>query len=718
MPWVVLLASACSSTITSNGERPHVDPAAALAPARVEVVRETRFGIQLDDPYRWMEKPAHATELLGWLGVQQQRTERALASTGTQSELRRRLRTLLSAGDHTHSLQIRGNRRFFLRVDHDSPIGKLYVQEGNETPRLLVDPSVSDDVAPAIHSFTASDDGAHVAYTRSAAGSEVTRLHVIEVASGTALPDVIPRIWGEFPATWRPDGSGFFYTQMRETRAPDDDPFLGMSARFHVLGSDPKTDRFVLGPPVQGPMTIPEWNFPVILTAPGTPWVIALAAAARPERRFSIASIDQIHQDPIPWQMAAEFDDAVGDFAVRGNDLYVLAKGRFPNGEVLRTNARRPDLARAEVVVAAGPRILDRIAVAKDGLYISDSTDGDGGLRRLDHRGELRELSIPAGRSIAFAHSHPTMEGVWIQTEGYQAPHAYTRLLPSGQQVSTPLQDTKVADFDDVEVVKTQATSADGTRVPMTLVMRRDLARDGQRPTLLMAYGGYGQTLTPQYFPALRVWFDEGAVYSVCHVRGGGARGRAWHLAGKGANKPQGIRDLVACAEHMAELGYSTARHVGVMGGSMGGVLVGPAITTFPEAFGAAVLDVALLNPVRSAHSPAAGNQVAELDASPDSPEGLRTLLAMDAYHHVKPGVQYPPTMVVIGLSDQRVQPWMGAKFGARLIASDSRQQVLIRASENEGHGSGKTKLQRADTIADIWSFLLAHLGSGGLQDA
>lgn len=700
---------------TPSGPAAQPEPAPARQgppPARVDVVVDDAFGVPLEDPYRWMESAEHADELRAWLIAQGRYTRAQLDATPGLAGLRTRVRELNLDGDVTYAVELRGARRFYMRTVSGEPIARLHVEDPGAPPRVLVDPVAltGGAAAAAINTYKASPDGSRVAFNVSTGGSEITRVRVIDVASGTIAPDVLPNVWGEFDVHWLPDGKSFFYTQMSAANMndPSRDRIQGMAVRHHVLGADPATDRTVLGPDVAGPMAIDPKEFPIVTVPPGSRWALAMAVGARPEMRLAIAPVDALASDPIPWRPVADYADRISQAQILGDRMFVLSSNG--NGAVLELDARAPVLANARVVVPAGDHVLEEIAAARDGLYVRSRADGDAALRRLGLDGALTDVPLPVARAGYLVAADARRDGLWIALRGYDRATEYLAVA-NGALAPTGLANQTTVDFSNIEVVRATAPSTGGVSVPMTILRRRGLPRDGKRPTLLVGYGGYGITITPSYAPTRMAWLERGGQYAVCNVRGGGARGNDWHQAGRGANKPNGVRDFVACARTLAASGYTSAAHIGGMGGSMGGVLVGRAITESPEAFGAAILSVPFVNAVRYLAAQNGANQSAELGATPDSAEGLRTLLAMDVVHNVEAGVAYPPTLVQIGLNDQRVAPWMGAKLAARMQASHPSGVTLIRTSAEEGHGVGSTRDQEADETADFYGFLLAQLG-------
>lgn len=715
---IVALAASCGTAPGPDVSPPGEPVGDGPPPARTVDVVDEQFGVRLEDPYRWMEQAEHAGELKTWLVGQNAHTRARLDSLPGLPALRKRVRELELGGDKVYGLQVRSERRFYYRIAAGEGIAKVYVHDPGGAPRMLIDPTGEKGASPAVNNFKASPDGSLVAYNISTGGSEISEIRVVDTATGKHRADVVPRIWGEFDPHWLADGSGFFYTQMRDpsSAAAGADPLQGMVTKLHVLGTDSASDRAVLGPGVAGRFTIAPREFPIVHIAHGTDWALALAVGARREKRLAVARQSELALDPIPWRPVADYSDFVTGVQIRGDHVYLLAEGTELNGTIVRVDANAPDLPRATTIVPAGSRVVEGFVAASDGLYVADLVDGASQLRHVGYDGTATDVPIGPARSVAFAHAHPQRAGAWLSIRGFDQPSTYVRVSDKNRLGPIGLGNPELVDFSGAHIERVTVPSVGGVEVPMTIIRLKDAAKDGKRPTLVHGYGGYGFTISPTYRPALMAWLERGGVYALCHVRGGGAKGRSWHIAGKGKNKPKGIRDFVACAEHMARTGYTSAAHIAARGGSMGGVLVGRAITESPDAFAAAILGVPTLNPLRYLESQNGANQSAELGATPDTAEGFATLLAMDSYHNIAAGTQYPATMVVIGLNDQRVVPWMSAKFPARLQASDSTRPVLIRAASNEGHGVGSTRTQKADSLADQWAFALAQTGHPDFQ--
>jgi prolyl oligopeptidase len=265
--------------------------------------------------------------------------------------------------------------------------------------------------------------------------------------------------------------------------------------------------------------------------------------------------------------------------------------------------------------------------------------------------------------------------------------------------------------FADAEVVREMATSKDGTRVPVNILMKKGTKRDGRNPVLLYGYGGYGISMRPYYSLANRVWLDHGGIYAVANIRGGGEFGEAWHLAGNLTKKQNVFDDMIAAGEHMVRAGYTSPSRLAAMGGSNGGLLMGAILTQRPDLFRAIVSQVGIYDMLRVESTPNGAFNVTEFGSVKD-PEQFKALYAYSPYHNVRDGTPYPAVLLTSGENDGRVDPYNSRKMAARLqVATSSGRPVLLRTSATTGHGIGTALETRVQELADEFAFLMNQLG-------
>jgi prolyl oligopeptidase len=341
-----------------------------------------------------------------------------------------------------------------------------------------------------------------------------------------------------------------------------------------------------------------------------------------------------------------------------------------------------------------------------------------GGVSRIlrvpmDGKGEPAPVPLPFEGDVPWMASDVRIDGLWFFETGWVRYGAIYRFDPATRRTTDTGFQPKGRFDEPRDVVATEVAvrSHDGVPVPLSIVHRKGLKRDGRSPTMLYGYGAYGISELPGFDPSLLPWLERGGVLAVAHVRGGGENGQEWYEAGKKATKPNTWKDAIACGEWLVAHGYTTPRLLSIRGGSAGGILVGRSITDRPDLFGAALDHVPVSDTIRMEFSANGVPNVPEF-GSVGTEEGFRALHAMSSYHWIKDGVAYPAVLVTTGANDPRVDAWQAAKMAARLqAASSSGKPVLLRVDYDAGHGMGSTKRQAYEETADSFAFLLWQAG-------
>jgi prolyl oligopeptidase len=684
---------------------------------RANDVVDDYFGNKVADPYRWME--SGGDELTRWLSAQQAYTESRLAAIPGRESLATRVRELSLGTSSVTVGAMAGSYRFYTRMAAGEQLPKLAVAGTDGKERVLVDPAQlrGQGGHVSLNRYQPSFDGKLIACNLAESGDEISTIHIFETATGMELPDRISRVWGQFRAHWLPDGKRFLYTRMAAERAGAD-RLQGMQVFLHTLGRAVSEDILVLGPGADQPWPVDPREFPDVFVQRGTDWMLATTGGARPEMRLALAKLSDLNGVHTPWRTVAEYSDGVEGAGIFGDDLVLLSHTDAPNRRLLSVRLDRPDLAQARVLVPEDPNAsIEGYWISRDALYIVDLLGGRARLRQLS-----RGADKPTVRELPYEGWVPYLVTDPLQNEWYLAMSTWTRPLRIFHATATGFVDSGLgesspADYSDIAADEVEFAADDGQKIPLTILARKGLARDGSHPAILSGYGGYGISLLPAFNGPMLAWLERGNVLAYAHVRGGGEKGHRWHVAGKGKNKPRGIKDFEACAEYLTQNGWTSPGRLSAMGGSMGGVLVGRAITQRPELFGAAVVQVGMLNAVRYLQGQNGANQTAEMDATATTPEGFKTLMAMDAYQNIRAGVSYPAVMATVGANDQRVSPWASAKFIARLqSATPDGKPALLRLQGDAGHGVGSTRDQGIALVADTLSFMLWQSGDPAFQ--
>ena len=685
-------------------------------------VADTYFGTVLKDPYRWMETPVGKNpEFMNWLRAQNTYTRNVLDRLPERPALLARLTELAEITSQVSTLSSAERYWFYLRLDPGQQISKLYVRDlSTKRDRMLLDPDTLPQQKSASESHWAIDyvspapDGHVVGYGASLGGSEKTTLYLMDPASARVLPDSISRV--QFGLiSWEPDGKAFYYNRLNE--AGDTNPSLryrNSAAYRHVVGQPVEQDELILRSGSTASVPLEPDDFPLVLPVEGSPFVFALVNhGVKNELTMYAARAKELRGAKTAWRKLFDVEDAVTGFDVHGSDVYLLTHKDAPRFRVLRIRADAPDLSKAEVVVPEQRGVLTAISAGQDALYVRQLEAGLGRVRRVpfgERGGAL--IALPADGAIPVIITDRRKPGVIFPLESWTRSRLWYQYTPGQRQPSdTRLLEPAKVDVSRYTSVEVEVPSHDGTKVPLSIVYRKDLKRDGSHPLLLDGYGSYGITYDPGFSPLRLAWLERGGVFAAAHVRGGGEFGEDWHKAGQKSTKPNTWKDFIACAEYLVKQGYTSPEHLAGTGTSAGGITIGRAITERPELFRAAVPRVGVVNAIRTEHEPGGPANIPEFGTTEKEDE-FRALREMDAIAHLKPGVRYPAMLFTAGINDSRVEAWQPAKMAAAMQEQPAPDRpVLLRVAFDAGHGMGLTKKQRAEETADTYSFLLWQLG-------
>jgi prolyl oligopeptidase len=703
-------------TIIAHAQAPSV-PAPPTTPRRP--VTDEYHGIRVVDDYRWLEN-RDDPEVKQWSAAQNARTHAYLDGLPSRQSIKERLKQLVAGGSASYYyLQFRGGRLFAMKYQppQQQPMLVALRSADDPTATVIFDPNATSAKGSlSVDFYVPSFDGRYVAAAISENGSEDSSAHVFEVATGKEVFEVVPRV--NFATAggsieWKADGSGFYYTRYPQgSERPAEDANFYQQVYFHTLGTSPSQDAYVTGK-----------DFPRIAeirlraSDDGT-WMVA-SVANGDGGEFAHYVMNPAGK----WTPVTTFADAVVSVKA-GPDkaLYLLSRKNAPRGQILRLPLSDPTLAHATVVVPQSPGsrsdAASRVSIqafepTPGGLYVNDIMGGPSRLRVFDSKGHAL-TPPPVAELSAVSQVLPIGSGnVLFRTSTYFEPSAWYRFdAATAHSTRTALVETSPVRFDDAEVVKDFAISKDGTRVPLNIIRRKGTRLDGNNPTLLEGYGGFGVSTTPYFLGSeARVWIDQGGVYVTAGLRGGGEYGEEWHSAGRLTRKQNVFDDFLACAQYLIDHKYTSPSRFAVMGGSNGGLLMGAAFTQRPDLFRAVVSFVGIYDMLRVELDPNGVFNTTEFGTVKDL-EQFRALYAYSPYHHVKDGTAYPAILMPTGENDHRVNPMQSRKMTARLQAATSADRpILLRTSAGAGHGIGTALDEQIEQQADVFSFLFDQLG-------
>jgi len=705
---VLIPLAACSMKTTAISEPPAAPRANLVYPEtlRQELV-ETQFGTPVADPYRWLENDVREDgKVAEWVARQNAVTDAYLATLPGRAAFKQRM-TQLYEYERFGIPDKAGSRYFYTRNTGLQNQSVLYVRDSlNGTPRMLIDPNTwSADGATALAEWQPSDDGRHLLYAVQDGGTDWRTVRVLDAGTGRILPDKVE--WVKFSnLDWAKDGSGFFYSRFAEPKAGQKYQSLneGQAIYFHRLGTAQTADRLVFAQPDR-----PKLGNNGQVSDDGR-WLIVTSSEGTDDR-YDITLIDLTRPGSAPRRYITGLQNNWSYIGNQGSTFYWATNRDAPRLKIVSTDIDRP-IGEARTLVAEDKATLDGTSIVGDKLIASYLVDAKTEVRTYDLTGRpLSKITLPGiGTAGGFSGDMSDTE-TFYAFASFNMPTAIYRYDSRTGETSVFAQPKVGFAPDDFTVQQRFYKSKDGTRVPLFLVHKKGLSLRGGRPTLLYAYGGFNISLTPSFSATRLAWLEQGGVVAVANLRGGGEYGKAWHDAGRLANKQNVFDDFVAAGEYLVREGVTTKDKLAIQGGSNGGLLVGAAINQRPDLFAVAVPAVGVMDMLRF-NRWTAGRYWVDDYGYPDREADFRTLYAYSPYHNIKSGRDYPAVLVTTADTDDRVVPGHSFKYISALQAANTGEAPkLIRIETRAGHGSGKPTDKIIEEAADVYAFMAAHTG-------
>lgn len=702
---IILLAAvvgACSNPKT-------IDPAAQvdLLPypetAKGDVV-DTYFGVEVPDPYRWLEDDM-AAETKAWVDAQNEVTQHYLDQIPYRDAIYDRLEKLWNYEKFSAPF-VEGDYTYFYKNDGLQNQSVLYRHKGEDGEvEVFLDPNTfSADGTTSLAGISFSKDGSLVAYQISEGGSDWRKVVVIRAEDKSIVGDTLVDV--KFSGlAWR-GNDGFYYSSYDK---PEEGSALsGMTDQhklyFHRLGTPQTEDELVFGG-----ATLPRRYISAYLTEDER-YLIITAAVTTNGNELYLQDLTEAGSSIV--RVVDNFTNNHWVIDNDGDKLFIQTDLDAPNGRLVVVDADNPApqhwvdlIPQTENVLSAGAGGGKIFA-----NYLKDATSM---VQQYNRAGELeRTIELPAVGSAGGFGAKQDDEHLYYSFTSYVYPPTIFKYdIASGE--STIYKESGV-DFDPSNYVSNQVfyTSKDGTKVPMIITHRKDIELDGTNPTLLYAYGGFNISLTPSFSTSNIILLEQGGVYAVPNIRGGGEYGEQWHVAGTKMQKQNVFDDFIAAAEYLIAEGYTSSDKLGIAGGSNGGLLVGAVMTQRPELYQVAFPAVGVLDMLRYHQFTAGAGWAFDYGTADDNAEMFNYLHTYSPYHALKAGTAYPATMVTTADHDDRVVPAHSFKFAARLQEYHTGDNpVLIRIETNAGHGAGKPTAMIIAEAADKWAFLFQNTG-------
>ena len=713
-----LLLSACAMTpadVAQSPPPPEAAPRSAVPASsdiaypdtrRVDVV-ETQFGVPVADPYRWLENDVRTDPAVAaWVGQQNAVTNAYLTKLPARETFKQRIRTLYDF-ERFGVPQKAGNRYFYSRNSGLQNQAVLYVRDGlNGAPRLLIDPNTfSKDGATALAEWRPSEDGRHVVYGVQEGGTDWRVLRVLDANTGRVMPDEVK--WAKFGnVDWAKDGSGFYYSRFPEPAAGQQFQSLNenQAIYFHRLGTPQSADRLVFAQPDR-----PKLGNSGTVSDDGR-WLVVTSSQGTDDR-YEITLIDLRAPNAAPRRYIAGLENNWSYIGNQGKTFYWVTNRGAPKLRIVSTDIDRPYTEAKEIVAEDAATLGDASIVGKQ-LIASYLVDAKTEVRTHDLNGRRTgAVRLPGiGTAGGFSGDGDDSE-TFYAFSSFNTPATIYRYDSSNGATSVFAQPKVAFSPDDFTVSQRFYASKDGTRVPMFVVHRKDLDMTKPNPTLLYAYGGFNVPSLPGFSATRIAWLEKGGVFALANIRGGGEYGKAWHDAGRLANKQNVFDDFIAAGEYLVRQGITSPAKLAIQGGSNGGLLVGAVINQRPDLFAAALPAVGVMDMLRFDRF-TAGRYWVDDYGYPNREPDFRTLLTYSPYHNIKGGRDYPAVLVTTADTDDRVVPGHSFKYAAALQAAPTGgKPKLIRIETRAGHGSGKPTDKIIEEYADLWAFIADATG-------
>jgi len=695
---------AADSTAPSE---PSSGPSSGPPKAKVAPVEDTVQGHKIVDRYRYLENPndpdtqLYVEQELGY-------TRSILDPLPGRDKINARLSQLLEIGN-IGAPQMGGKYYFHTRREGNENQPILYMREGlNNQDRVLVDINkMSADGTVALDWWYPSEEGKYVAYGTSASGSEESTLHIVESATGKLLPDTIERTRFASVA-WMKDSSAFYYTRHpKKGEVPDGEEVYHVKVFFHQIGGDPAKDPLIFG---EG--RNPQDVFAVTLSEDDR---FLLINVGEGWTKTEMYLMDRQSKNP-PLEITTG-KDFLYDADFFEGKLYITSNEDAPHYRVFVADAAKPKRENWKELIPQSDAVLQSANVTGGKLLVQYEHNATSELKLFGLDGKkLADISLPAIGNVFGASGKCDRNEIFFGFQSFTVPPSVYRVdLADVKSALWAKVDAPSIDPSAYDVQQVWYSSKDGTKVPMFVVSKKGIEKNGKNPTLLTGYGGFNVSLTPAFSRSMYLWMEHGGIYAVANLRGGAEFGEDWHRAGMLEKKQNVFDDFIAAGEYLIAQKYTDKDHLAIQGGSNGGLLMGAMITQRPDLFRAVVCQVPLLDMLRYQNFQIAKLWIPEYGSADDAKQ-FEWLYAYSPYHHVKSGQEYPAILFMTGDTDTRVDPMHAKKMAALMQAEAkngaSRQRpILLRIDIKAGHGQGKPVAKQIEESTDMYSFLFWQLG-------
>ncbi len=666
-------------------------------------IQDHYFGTVVPDPFRWLEDDRSA-ETKQWVAAQNKVTQAYMSNIPYRTALKERLTKLMNYEKYSQPVK-EGDYTYFYKNSGLQNQSVLYRQKEGGEVEVFLDPNTfSKDATTSLSGMNFSKDGSLLAYRLSTGGSDWNDAVVINAADKSVVGDTLKNI--KFSGIAWKGNHGFYYSTY--DKPTEGSQLSGITQYhklyYHQLGTPQQADELVFG----GEKT-PRRYIGASLTEDER-YLIITAANSTSGNELYIKDLSLPNSAIITVVNNFEKDHEVIDNV--GTKLYIYTVLDAPNGKIVTVDAAKPQPENWKTLVKETGNVL-KVSTGGGKLFANYIKDAVSMVLQYNRSGEMEhEVKLPGiGTANGFSSKDQEKDLFFIFTSYIYPTTIFKYNVITGKSA---VYKKPGVDFDPSKYESKQVfyASKDGTKVPMIITYKKGVTLTGKNPTVLYGYGGFNVSLTPGFSTSVVALLEQGAVYAVANLRGGGEYGEKWHLAGTKLKKQNVFDDFIAAAEYLIAQKYTSSDYLAIMGGSNGGLLVGAVMAQRPELFKVAFPAVGVLDMLRYHKFTAGAGWGFDYGTSEESEEMFTYLYQYSPLHALKPGIKYPATLVTTADHDDRVVPAHSFKFAARLQECQKGDApVLISIQTNAGHGAGKPTDKAIEEVADKWAFLFYNMG-------
>lgn len=665
-------------------------------------------GVSVSDPYRWLEK-SDDPKVKKWVVQQNNQTRLILSKIISRDKIKKSLKKILKTDSFSVPIS-RNNYIFFTKRKKTDDLEILYVQNGlRGTPKILIDPNkLSKEKTTVLRSWQPSNDGKLIAYSLSESANDQSSIHILDVEKNKKTSDTIPA--EVYPALhsaieWSCDNKGFWYTR-RDIKSSKNK--LGQKIFYHQIGDNFKNDKMIFGE------TIAREDIPSIQTSnDGCYLLVSVHKFSTTKEKTEIYLFDTNKKDAgfIP---VAKDQEAMFFGVLHRGIIYIRTNHNAPLWKVMAVDISKKNfkINKWDTIITETEYKIENFKISGNKLFIETLENGHSSLKYSCLDGHfIKKIPLPAVGSLTAINAEKEGSNLFFGFSSFLIPHFIYRFNLNQERLAVFKKEKNCIDPSQYIVKQSQCISKDNTKVPLFIVHKKEIKLNGKNPLLLYGYGGFGISIVPRFNKNIIPFIENGGIYAIANIRGGGELGENWHKDGVGKRKQKVFDDFISTAEWLIKNGYTNSSKIGAIGWSNGGLLVGAVITQKPHLFKVAIIGAPVLDMLRY-HLFLGGRLWIPEYGNSENRKMFKYLLSYSPYHNIRNNVHYPAIMLVTADNDDRVHPMHAYKMTARLQELNaSPDQIILRTETTAGHGGAVSIHKLIEQETDILSFVFDSLG-------